>query len=647
MITSTHPAALSYSLTEGESHCLFLRGGPVAAQLLLTSGADARLLAAFAAGNSGAAAWFHGPVAWTLVGEPEIVERGKLAGARFRVEADRERLVLRQGLAGSIRVLRDFQCDGRLIAPVVVAPQTETNAVRWTRTRLDGQGGYELEIRLENGYVEAHVDGTITLVAAAGQRLRLCMSALTGDTPLTPMAGLALCTAEAADLPEARRALEFLAYQESWLAGSWRFHSYFGRDTLMSLRLLLPVLQPEAAEAALTSVLLRLSPSGQVAHEESLGEFPMIERLQQGRVPDAAPLLDYKMVDDDFMLLPVFAAYAEAHAGRVAAFLARRAADGRSLGERLARNAELVLGKALPFVRTRAATDLVRIQQGERVGDWRDSQEGLGDGVYAYSVNAALVPAALRALASLGHSLGFNASSLQAATEAAEAWETDAPRLFAFRRGCAGARAAIERHAGELGVDAAPALASLANLAGTDSEFAALSLDEAGRPVPVLHSDFSFALLFCDPPAERIERELSAMMRPFPAGLMTGVGLLVANAAFDEKAQRQHFGPDRYHGAVVWSWQQALLAAGLARQLRRADLDEAVRSRLREAQAQLWRVIQAARDAASGELWSWRCVDGRYELVAFGSVCVSRDESNAAQLWSTVYLAVQPPREVA
>src|SRR5207302_10202639 len=40
----------------------------------------------------------------------------------------------------------------------------------------------------------------------------------------------------------ARDTLTFLAYREKLLAGSWRFDTYFGRDTLMAVRLLMPVL---------------------------------------------------------------------------------------------------------------------------------------------------------------------------------------------------------------------------------------------------------------------------------------------------------------------------------------------------------------------------------------------------------------------
>jgi len=117
----------------------------------------------------------------------------------------------------------------------------------------------------------------------------------------------------------------------------------------------------------------------------------------------------------------------------------------------------------------------------------------------------------------------------------------------------------------------------------------------------------------------------------------------VANPVFADSDIKARFTSHAYHGTVIWSWQQALFASGLERQLQRTDLPESVRTHLLAARASLWRAIDAGRSVQSSELWSWSFEGGRYRVTPFGSRDTDADESNAAQLWSTVYLAVLAP----
>ena len=71
--------------------------------------------------------------------------------------------------------------------------------------------------------------------------------------------------------------------------------------------LLAPVLEPQAMESAISSVLDRLAPNGEVAHEEDIGEFAVLRNAREGRGRVATPIYDYGMVDDDFMLAPLAA----------------------------------------------------------------------------------------------------------------------------------------------------------------------------------------------------------------------------------------------------------------------------------------------------------------------------------------------------
>jgi hypothetical protein len=117
----------------------------------------------------------------------------------------------------------------------------------------------------------------------------------------------------------------------------------------------------------------------------------------------------------------------------------------------------------------------------------------------------------------------------------------------------------------------------------------------------------------------------------------------VANPALAPPDIQREFSRFAYHGTVVWSWQQALLAAGLEKQLRRKDLPPPLRVKLARARADLWAVIESSRALRTSELWSWSFAGGRYRMEPFGRPGADADESNAAQLWSTVYLGLPLP----
>src|SRR6185312_10922863 len=166
--------------------------------------------------------------------------------------------------------------------------------------------------------------------------------------------------------------------------------------------------------------------------------------------------------------------------------------------------------------------------------------------------------------------------------------------------------------------------------------FHGLALDAAGRPVPVMNTDEGFVLLFTNPEPPALDQIAANLTAPFPRGLASPVGYPVANPAYlADPALRAKFSRSAYHGTVVWSWQQALLAAGLARQLERKELPPATKDGLRRAQKTLWGAIKATDELRHSELWSWKPVQGRMVAQPFGQGGGDADESNAAQLWST------------
>src|SRR4029077_9526806 len=156
-------------------------------------------------------------------------------------------LQIRQAVLSSIRVLRDYQLLATQPSAVAATPAEHGRTLRWARDRLDGSAGYRLVLKvthgqLSGGHIRAGLDG----------KIGLRITGLTGEAPLTPLFGRELLNDSAASDPATRDTLTFLTYREKLLAGSWRFDTYFGRDTLMAVRLLMPVLSATAVEAGLS-----------------------------------------------------------------------------------------------------------------------------------------------------------------------------------------------------------------------------------------------------------------------------------------------------------------------------------------------------------------------------------------------------------
>ncbi|MEV0250750.1 hypothetical protein AB0H76_29435 [Nocardia sp. NPDC050712] len=641
--SSSGDQAFRFQVQEGQNLNYLFRDGDTAAHLVLRSGPNPRIIVAFPAGNSGVGAWFEplgAPAEWALDAPPKAVadkdSQGRpRTGIQFTVSIKTQNLELRETVLSNLRVLRDYNQKGVAPAEVLVRPQSSDNPIVWERNRLDGGPGYRLEIDVLSGTSTA---GKFFTAGRDGIRLRV--TAATGDTPLTPLSGDALFNGSEAENDSARNTLTFLSYREKFVGGSWQYLTYFGRDTLISTMLLLPVLAPEAAEAGIHSVLARLGPNGEVAHEESLSEYALLAREQEHAPPGDAPILDYTMVDENYLLAPVAAAYLlDDPTGT------RRAADylNGANGAALVRNLRLVVASAAAFAGEPRYQNLIGLLAGRDSGQWRDSDIGIGGGRYPYDVNAILVPAALEATTRLLESgrldrflTDADRLDLSAAAAQAKVWRAEAPRLFTVTLDPRQAQAAVTGYAAQVGVPAAEV--------GTEPVvFPAVSLAADGRPIPIVHSDDVFELLFARPAPADLDRRVATLIRPFPLGLMTGAGMVVANPAFADPGLQAQFTTHDYHGTVVWSWQQAAFAAGLERQLRRTDLPQPIRDRLVSAQRTLWDAIDAARAMRNSELWTWSFDDNAFRVVPFGARTADVTESNAAQLWSSVYLAVRRP----
>jgi hypothetical protein len=188
----------------------------------------------------------------------------------------------------------------------------------------------------------------------------------------------------------------FLGYTSKFLAGSWRFLTYFGRDTMLSAHLTLPILKPTAVESVMAAVLDRINSTGALCHEETIGDYASFINIQynQTQLGDQ-PFLDYKMVDTDLELLPLLNAFYE-HLGQnvsaINSFL-----DGNSsfandtYRNLLQRNVDYNMNRAAPFASSQVYSNLISLRAGQPVGNWRDSNQGLGYGQYPFDVNSRLL----------------------------------------------------------------------------------------------------------------------------------------------------------------------------------------------------------------------------------------------------------------
>lgn len=696
---------LTFDRTEGRIQHRFLRAHGTAAHVALTSGVAPRIIIAFPAGNRGVLLQgrihdadvtldFDGPLT------PLDEETHGIHGVAVTIITDAPELRLAPAVLGNVRTIRDVGYGARLIPrlrrySIAVTGTASDRALTIERPGLDGRHAYAIQVEPRDGTtVTVDPDGGFTLHPPPDGQVCADIVATCDDPHLTPIPVDRLLRPSArvrltgTDAHRDLNALAFLAYREKLLAGSWQYLTYFGRDTLLALRLLAPAIGADLFEAGLSAVIDRMAPTGDVAHEESLGEYALLERdrarkhaRQTGTaIPHhvaargagrsrTSPLLDYKMVDDDFLLAPVLAHYLldtpadEATmnltgsridgALRAHTFLGRRTPTGLTYADAIRRNLETVIERARPYATSQLPRDLIRLRHGVPVGNWRDSSDGLGGGSVPFDVNVALLPAALRDTARLldtgwftGTTDEHHAADLTLANDAralASAW-IGADRHFTVTIPADQARANLASIGQDRGLPTRFITDALGAITDEPVTFPGIALDADGRPVPVMHGDDSLVLLFGDPSADMLHQIADRLTAPFPAGLrLSGAGTLVANPVHASEDLRARFTAGHYHGTVIWSWPQAAYAAGIARQIDRPDLPVATRARLIAAEAILWQGIEASDALRTSEFWTYTIDDDGacIPVPAQGAGIVN--ESNPVQLWSTVYLAIHPP----
>ena len=352
---------------------------------------------------------------------------------------------------------------------------------RIVQPSLDGRDTMALELRVDPRRASATGAGdSITLRARSGNEVPFTVRISTDAEPLTPLAREEIFTAEfldhlaavkaagSSDTAAALRArwmerqvrgVELLSSREKLMAGLPNYATYFGRDMLVAALMMRPIWRDEMSEFVVASVLRKLSPSGQVSHEEALGgqtvretagEYATLvesglEAKRAGRRAASDSLLEraravlgerrrvrenYHMIDDELQL-PVLAARwladPDVLAAHKRAFLIDSADGGGTRLARLLDELALVARMTAPYAADPVAAKLVSFPPREPAPDaapgaprwastsWRDSGAGYAGGRFAMDVNAIWAPHALesmgRILATL-ESLGFPLDSL-------------------------------------------------------------------------------------------------------------------------------------------------------------------------------------------------------------------------------------------
>jgi len=342
------------------------------------------------------------------------------------------------------------------------------------------------------------------------------------------------------------------------------------------------------------------------------------------------------------------------------------------------REVGLVASLAAPYARDPVVQNLIASPRLDsthwRSISWRDSNAGYANGRFAMDINAIWAPRALEAIGEIMaalRSIGFSRDQIAAFAprttaaplaqlvgdtaffqRALQNWR-GASRHFVVALARADIRAKVQQKLQWLPAEERAFWQGVLASTASDTlplEFLAISLDSAGKPIPVVNTDPATWLLLRDsrdtsPDAiAAVRSDVRAMTRSYPVGLFVDrLGPVVANDAYASPAVWEAFRKDTYHSPrVVWGREVNLILLGLANQISGATdasgtpLNAALAPFVSEMRAALRRINDAAE--ASGlkhnELWSYEISGGQLRPIRYGA-------STDVQLWNVTDLAVQ------
>lgn len=592
---------LSRKYVEGLNEDHLFREGSVAAHTYINNNKAGRpyFFVAMPEGNTGFGMWFKSSEAAPKLQSASAVSsvnRGRMHGSQIEMKAQSHSLTLDKSILSSMRFVRDQELDAPV--PERVFKQNtviEGRTLTITRKSFNRVTNYEMKLEVLGDTKIVGSGDNIRLESESGN-VRFKVTTLTDEKPLTPFALEDLFQSDFLKTitQEERDQISFLIYKEKLMAGSPRYQTKFGRDTLISLRVFMKHMKPEGLETLIIASLSSLNAkTGQTSHEQHEGEITSWERIKKKTkmVGVTDPIEDYAMIDDDFMLANLTANYMKLYPKRAGEFLAKKDARGFVVRDLVRKNFEYIMTNTAAFAKNPVYKNLIRLKQGHTTGQWRDSEIGLGGGVYPFDVNAAIVPGTLRLLADvygMRENGFYNIETARGLEAATEVWSTKVLPMFMVKVPASELHASAQRYMQVLGFD----LSKMPQAPAEDIVFPAISLREDGSPVKIMHTDDSMMGTYGHPPLEYLENMTKLLSTPFPYGLHTDAGLVVANAVFESTELQKRFTPKNYHGLVSWGREENLLIFGITRQMSRPDVTPDLRAKLTAVRQEIGRLVQ-------------------------------------------------------
>ncbi len=507
-----------------------------------------------------------------------IAEVDRMTNVLFKLDAADQQRHLALLHATDVNALRV-----RMRPTIATLMDGAVSVVRVSQPALDGLDTLVMDFRTDPAQVRTVLVGdSLSLESKSGNTIRFSVRITSSGRALHPLTraevfnapfraflrtAASSTNADATDPASLRarrierqvRGLELLSSREKLMAGMPTYATYFGRDMLMTALMMRPVWQDQMSEFVVASVLRKLSPDGQVSHEEALGGQAVREaaseyvRLvdsslavrRQGDAGRANALLtrardvigdlrrvreNYHMIDAAFQF-PIVAARwlsdSNVSAMRKRAFLLDSSDSGEPRVRRLLRELALVTRYTTPYANEPESRNLISFAPRDSgrwaSQSWRDSNVGYAGGRYAMDVNVVWAPHALESVAVILSSLraigidpepvarvGGDQTSMStllayihqpASLDHAVTTWSGAARHFVVSLSPEQVRAGIRARLAAMNEEERRYWTGVVARSAADKDsavFLALALDGDGHPIPVANSDVATRLFLGD-----------------------------------------------------------------------------------------------------------------------------------------------------